>query len=123
LAITGSVNQEGVAQPIGGAHWKIEGFYRACAAKPGGLTGTQGVIVPQSNRPNLVLNDDVAAAIDAGRFHVWSVTTVDDAAALLLGVPAGAADVAGNYAPDSIFGRVAARLDAFDRILAERVRT
>ena len=122
LAITGSVNQAGNSQPIGGAHWKIEGFYRACAAKPGGLTGTQGVIVPQTNRLNLVLHDDVAAAIEAGRFHLWSVTTVDDAAELLLDAPAGVADAAGNYPPDSVFGRVAARLDAFDRILAERSR-
>ncbi len=120
LAITGSVNQDGVAQAIGGAHWKIEGFYRVCAAKPGGLTGTQGVIVPETNRRNLILIDDVAAAIEAGRFHLWSVASVDDAAALMLGSPAGTMDGAGNYPTDSIFGRVAARLDVFDRILAER---
>jgi predicted ATP-dependent protease len=123
LAITGSVNQEGISQPIGGAHWKIEGFYRVCAAKPGGLTGTQGVIVPNSNRVNLVLHDDVAAAIAAGRFHLWSVETVDDAAELLLGVPTGKLDAAGNYAADTIFGRVAAKLDAFDRILVDRIPT
>lgn len=122
LAITGSVNQEGVAQPIGGGHWKIEGFYRVCAAKPGGLTGTQGAIIPESNRINLVLHDDVVAAIEAGRFHLWSVTTVEEAAALMLGSPSGQLDMAGNYPPDTIFGRVAARLDAFDRILAERTR-
>jgi predicted ATP-dependent protease len=122
IAITGSVNQEGTSQPIGGAHWKIEGFYRVCAAKPGGLTGTQGVIVPQANRVSLVLHDEVAEAIAAGRFHLWSVGTVEDAAALLLGMPAGQADAAGNYPPDSIFGRVGARLDAFDRILMERMR-
>jgi predicted ATP-dependent protease len=122
MAITGSVNQEGTSQPIGGAHWKIEGFYRVCAAKPGGLTGTQGVIVPQANRVSLVLHDEVAEAIAAGRFHLWSVGTVEDAAALLLGMPAGEADAAGNYPPDSIFGRVGTRLDAFDRILMERMR-
>jgi predicted ATP-dependent protease len=122
IAITGSVNQEGIAQPIGGAHWKIEGFHRVCAAKPGGLTGSQGVIVPQTNRVSLVLHDDVAQAIAAGRFHLWSVGTVADAAALMLGKPAGEADASGNYPPDSIFGRVAARLDIFDRILVERMR-
>ncbi|HVA12173.1 MAG TPA: AAA family ATPase [Stellaceae bacterium] len=122
IAITGSVNQEGISQPIGGAHWKIEGFYRVCAARPGGLTGTQGVIVPQANRVSLVLHDDVAQAIAAGRFHLWSVGTVEDAAALLMGMTAGEADAAGNYPPGSIFGRVAARLDAFDRILVERRR-
>jgi predicted ATP-dependent protease len=123
LAITGSVNQEGLAQAIGGGHWKIEGFYRVCAAKPGGLTGTQGVIVPDSNRVNLVLHDDVTAAIEAGRFHLWSASTVDDAAELLLGVPVGALDADGNYPPDTVFGRITARLDAFDRILAERSQT
>ena len=122
IAITGSVNQQGVSQPIGGAHWKIEGFYRVCEAKPGGLTGTQGVIVPQTNRVSLVLHDDVAQAVAAGRFHLWSVGTVEDAAALLLGMPAGEADANGNYPPDTIFGRVARRLDAFDRILVEHMR-
>ena len=117
LAITGSVNQEGMAQPIGGAHWKIEGFFRVCESKQGGLTGTQGVIVPDSNRVSLVLHDDVAAAVAAGRFHLWSVGTVEDAAALMLGMPAGTADAAGNYPPDTIFGRVAKRLETFDRIL------
>lgn len=122
LAITGSVNQEGMSQPIGGAHWKIEGFYRVCAAKPGGLTGTQGVIVPDSNRVSLVLHDEVREAIAAGRFHLWSVGTVADAAALLMRTPAGEADATGNYPADTIFGRVAARLDAFDRVLMERMR-
>ena len=122
LAITGSVNQEGMSQPIGGAHWKIEGFFRVCAAKPGGLTGTQGVIVPETNRVSLVLHDEVTEAIAAGRFHLWSVGTVEDAAALLLGMPAGKPDAAGNYPADTIFGRVAARLEAFDRVLVERMR-
>jgi predicted ATP-dependent protease len=120
LAITGSVNQEGQSQPIGGGHWKIEGFFRLCAAKPGGLTGTQGVIVPQSNRINLVLHDEVADAVAAGRFHIWSVATVEDAAALLMGTEVGQADAAGKFPPNSIFGRIAARLDVFDRVLAER---
>jgi predicted ATP-dependent protease len=122
LAITGSVNQEGMSQPIGGAHWKIEGFFRVCAAKPGGLTGTQGVIVPETNRISLVLHDEVAEAIAARRFHLWSVGTVEDAAALLMGTPAGEPNAAGNYPADTIFGRVAARLEAFDRVLMERMR-
>jgi predicted ATP-dependent protease len=121
LAVTGSVNQEGEAQAIGGAHWKIEGFHRVCAAKPGGLTGTQGVIVPETNAVNLVLHDDVAAAIAAGQFHLWAVTTVDAAAELMLGRPVGAPDANGAFPPDTIFGRIAARLDEFDRILAARL--
>ncbi|HKT16598.1 MAG TPA: ATP-binding protein [Stellaceae bacterium] len=122
IAITGSVNQEGHAQAIGGAHWKVEGFHRLCTAKPGGLTGTQGVIVPQANCVNLVVQDDVAADVAAGRFHLWSVATVEDVAELMLGFPAGTCDESGGYPPHTIFGRVAARLDAFDRILAARDR-
>ena len=118
IAITGSVNQAGRSQAIGGGHWKIEGFHRVCAAKPGGLTGTQGVLVPDSNRINLVLHDDVATDIAAGRFHIWSATNVAEVAELLMGVPMGQPDAAGVYPPDTILGRVAARLQAFERILA-----
>ena len=120
IAITGSVNQAGRAQAIGGAHWKVEGFYRVCEARPGGLTGTQGVIVPEANRVNLVLRDEIAAAVRAGRFHLWSVASVEEVVELLIGTPAGAADAEGNYPADTVFGRAAARLTAFDRILAER---
>jgi predicted ATP-dependent protease len=120
LAITGSVNQLGQAQAIGGTHWKIEGFFRVCQAKPGGLSGTQGVIIPEANRVNLVLSGDVSAAVAAGRFHLWSVANVEEAAQLLLARPAGAADGEGKYPADSIFGRASRRLAAFDRILAER---
>jgi predicted ATP-dependent protease len=120
IAITGSVNQAGRAQAIGGAHWKIEGFHRVCQARPGGLTRTQGVIVPEANRINLVLRDDVAAAVRAGRFHLWSVVSVEEVVELLIGAPAGIADAEGNYPADTVFGRAAARLTAFDRILAER---
>jgi predicted ATP-dependent protease len=120
IAITGSVNQIGRAQAIGGARWKIEGFFRVCEASEGGLTGTQGVIVPAANRVNLVLRDDVAAAVASGRFHLWSVDTVEDALELLLGTPAGVVNDEGLYPPDSVFGRVAARLAGFDRILAAR---
>jgi predicted ATP-dependent protease len=120
LAITGSVSQAGRAQAIGGARWKIEGFFRVCQAGPGDLSGTQGVIVPEANRVNLVLRDEIAAAVAEGRFHLWSVASVEDALELLLGMPAGSADAEGFYPADSIFGRVAARLAAYDRILAAR---
>jgi predicted ATP-dependent protease len=120
LAITGSVNQAGLAQAIGGAYTKIEGFFRVCAALPGGLTGTQGVILPESNRAHVMLNDELADAVAAGKFHLWSVATVQEAVELLLGRPAGVADAAGLYPPDTIFGRAAARLAEFDRLLAAR---
>ncbi len=120
VALTGSMNQVGQVQPIGGAHSKIEGFFRVCEAKAGGLTGTQGVIVPDSNRLNLVLRDEVQAAIAAGRFHIWAVTDVVEAAEILMGAPAGEIGPDGAYPPDSIFGRVTKRLEEFDRILAAR---
>jgi predicted ATP-dependent protease len=120
VAITGSVSQAGRVQAIGGARWKIEGFFRVCEAAPGGLSGTQGVIVPEANRVNLVLRDDVAAAVAEGRFHLWSVSTAEDALGLLLGRPAGSLDAEGRYPRDSVFGLVAARVAAFDRILAKR---
>jgi predicted ATP-dependent protease len=91
-----------------------------CEATSGGLTGAQGVIVPAANRVNLVLRDDVAEAVASGRFHLWSVATVEDALELMLGTQAGIVNDEGLYPPDSVFGRVAARLAAFDRILAAR---
>ena len=119
LAITGSVNQHGEAQAIGGGHHKIEGFFRACKAA-GALTGEQGVVLPAANRRNLVVGDDVAAAVADGSFHIWSVDTAADAIELFTGTAAGAADEGGVHPPESVFGRVMARLEEFDRILAER---
>lgn len=118
IAITGSMDQAGSAQVIGGANFKIEGFFRAC--KDRGLTGRQGVIVPQANERNLTLRDEVVDAVRAGQFHIWSVTTVDEAIALFTGVPTGAADAEGNYPADTVYARVLARLANFDRILTER---
>ncbi len=120
IAITGSMNQAGMAQAIGGAYTKIEGFHRLCSARPGGLTGAQGVVLPEANRTHIALHDDLVEAIAAGRFHLWTVATLADAAELMIGVPAGTADADGNYPPGTIFGQAAARLAAFDRILAER---
>jgi len=99
-------------------HHKIEGFYRTCRDR-GELTGAQGVVIPRANEPNLVLRDEVAQAVAKGRFHIWSVRSIDEAAALFLGVRAGAANAAGNYPPTSIYGRVAAELERFDSILRE----
>ncbi len=80
LAITGSMNQAGLAQAIGGAYSKIEGFFRVCASKPGGLTGTQGVIFPEANSSQVMLTDDIVEAVAAGKFHLWPVATVAEAA-------------------------------------------
>ena len=118
LAITGSVNQRGAAQVIGGAHHKIEGFFRTCRDR--GLTGTQGAIVPRANERHLVLRPEVAAAVENGEFHLYSVETVEDAVELFLGHPAGEADADGIFPPASIYGRVQATLARFDAVLSKR---
>lgn len=108
LAVTGSINQHGTVQVIGGVNEKIEGFFAACRQR--GLTGTQGVIVPAGNLEHLMLNEEVLEAVERGAFHIHAVTTLDEAIALLSGVPAGLADEAGNYPAGSINGRASARL-------------
>ena len=115
LAITGSVNQLGEAQVIGGLHHKIEGFFRTCNER--GLTGEQGVIFPQANEPNLVLRPEVAEAVEAGRFHLWSVRTAAEAIELFTGMKAGKPGREGRYPASSIFGRVQQTLDDFDKAL------
>jgi len=111
LALTGSINQHGEVQAIGGVNEKVEGFFDLCAAR--GLTGTQGVLIPAANAQHLMLRADVVEACRAGRFSVSAVATVDDALSALTGLPAGERDAAGNFPPDSINGRVEARLLAF----------
>jgi predicted ATP-dependent protease len=118
LGITGSVNQLGEAQSVGGVHHKVEGFFKACSHKP--LTGDQGVIVPASNADNLVLDDAVAEAARAGTFHLYTVRRVEEAAELLTGLPCGKPNKAGIYPEDSLYGRVQRRLAEFDAALFRR---
>lgn len=108
LAITGSVNQHGVIQPIGGVNEKIEGFFDICRAR--GLSGAQGVIIPASNVVHLMLRKDVVEAVRAGRFHVHAVTHIDEALELLSGMPAGAPDAQGRFPENSVNARAAQRL-------------
>lgn len=119
LAITGSVNQRGLSQTIGGVRHKIEGFYRTCL-DDGGLSGTQGVVVPKANEPHLILRREVIDAIRAGKFHIYSVETVEDAIDLFFGMPAGEADANGVYAVETVYGKVQKALEEFDRVLTER---
>ena len=116
LAITGSINQHGDVQPIGGVNEKIEGFFDVCAAR--GLTGRQGVIIPRSNVPHLMLRRDVVDSVAAGQFHVHAISAVDEGIELLTGMPAGAQGPDGAYPADAFHGRVAAQLYE----LAERRR-
>lgn len=108
LAITGSVDQIGRVQPIGGADEKIEGFFELCEAR--GLTGAQGVIIPRDNVEDLMLRDEVVAAVAEGRFHVYGVDRVEQALELLLGVGVGALGPDGLFQESSIFGRVQDKL-------------
>lgn len=90
IAVTGSVNQKGEVQAIGGVNEKIEGFFEVCRKK--GLTGEQGVMIPESNVQDLMLKKEVVAAVKAGKFHVWSVKTIEQGLEILTGVPAGKYD-------------------------------
>jgi len=117
LAVTGSVNQHGDVQAIGGVNEKIEGFFDLCAAR--GLNGEQGVLIPEANRRNLMLRHDVVDAVAAGRFHVYAVSTIDQGIEILTGVPAGERDATGQYAPGTINHRVEQRLSDY----AERMRS
>ncbi|MDH5267515.1 MAG: ATP-dependent protease, partial [Candidatus Bathyarchaeota archaeon] len=87
IAVTGSVNQKGEVQAIGGVNQKIEGFFEVCKAQ--GLTGQQGVIIPESNIQNLMLRDEVVDAVKAGSFHIYPVKTIDEGIEVLTGVKAG----------------------------------
>lgn len=118
IAVTGSVNQHGEVQPIGGGTSKIEGFYEVCNAR--GLDGTQGVMIPHSNVPNIVLRPEVAQAIAEGKFNVWSVATIDQGIELLTGVPAGVRGEDGKYPEGTIYRKVEDRLDAFAEVLQRR---
>ncbi|GAB4146978.1 MAG: ATP-binding protein [Candidatus Promineifilaceae bacterium] len=111
LAVTGSVNQYGQVQAIGGVNEKIEGFFDLCQAR--GLTGEQGVLIPEANVKHLMLRADVVAAVRAGQFHIYPVRTIDEGIEILTGVPAGALDAEGHYPDGSINQRVVARLQDF----------
>lgn len=100
IAVTGSVNQLGKVQPIGGVNHKIEGFYAVCKAK--GLNGEQGVVIPKTNERNLMLNDEVVQAVKDGKFRIWSVETIDEGIEILTGIPAGQADKNGKYPKGTI---------------------
>jgi lon-related putative ATP-dependent protease len=100
IAVTGSVNQKGEIQPIGGATYKIEGFFELCKSR--GLTGAQGVIIPHQNVINLSLSDEVVEAVKEGKFHIYPVKTIDEGVEILTGVEAGEKQPDGSYPKGSI---------------------
>ena len=119
LAVTGSVDQSGSVQPVGGLNEKIEAFFDVCQAK-GGLTGTQGVLIPPTNVDALMLRQDVVDAIAAKRFHVYAVNTVEEGIELLTGVPAGTTTGGAPYEEGTVFARVEATLGRFYEALLPR---
>jgi lon-related putative ATP-dependent protease len=117
IAVTGSINQRGQMQPIGGVNQKIEGFFAVCKAQ--GLNGRQGVVIPGKNVQNLMLKQEVIEAVRAGQFHVWAVNHVDEGIEILTGVPAGQRQKDGSWPEGTVNDLVDRRLHA----MAEKLRT
>lgn len=117
IAVTGSVNQKGEIQPIGGVNQKIEGFFKVCQAK--GLTGDQGVLVPHQNLRNLMLREEVVDAVRQGQFHIYSARTIAEGIEILTGVPAGERQKDGTYPEGTVNYLVDKRL----KDMAERLKS
>ncbi len=116
IAVTGSMNQKGDSQPIGGVTKKVEGFFDICRMQ--GLKGKQGVLIPRSNVQNLVLRGDVLEAVKKGKFHIWAIDNVDDGIELLMGLPAGEREKDGTWTAGSLNEKVDAQLKRY----AEKAR-
>jgi lon-related putative ATP-dependent protease len=111
IAVTGSVNQKGQVQAIGGVNQKIEGFFDVCCSK--GLSGSQGVMIPAANVKNLMLKKSVVDAVKQGQFKIWQVSTIEAGIEILTGRHAGMPDTKGNYQPQTVFGQVQLKLETY----------
>lgn len=118
VAVTGSVNQQGDIQPIGGVNEKIEGFFDVCRVK-GELTGSQGVIIPWENAEDLMLRDDVVETVSAGKFHIYPVETVEQGIGVLTGVEAGRRDASGKFPAGTVYALADQRLAQMAEILRQ----
>ena len=114
IAVTGSVNQHGEIQPIGGVNLKIEGFFDVCKAR--GLTAGQGVLIPMQNVKDLMLRHDVVKAVEEKKFHIYAVKTIDEGIEILTGKPAGKRNASGKFTPGSIHALVEAKLAYFAKV-------
>ncbi len=117
IAVTGSVNQKGEIQPIGGVNEKIEGFFKVCKAK--GLTGEQGVMIPCQNIDNLMLPEEIVEAVREGKFHIYAVATVEEGIETLTGVVAGVRGEDGGFPEGSVFYRAEQRVERIREALKE----
>jgi len=115
IAVTGSLNQKGEIQPIGGVNEKIEGFFEVCKAK--GLTGTQGVVIPQQNVQNLMLRQEVVDAVQKGKFHIFPIASIDQGVEILTGVRAGTRNPDGTFEDGTVHSLVDRELDRLARTL------
>ncbi len=122
LAITGSINQLGQIQPIGGVNEKIEGFFDLCANHEGGLTGDQGVVIPRANVKHLCLRQDVVAAAERGEFHLYAIETADEGLSLFTGLDAGSRDDTGAYPAGTVNQMIETRLTAMAEAAEKRAR-
>jgi predicted ATP-dependent protease len=111
IAVTGSVNQKGQIQAIGGVNHKIEGFFEVCKTK--GLTGQQGVMIPRANQKNLMLSKEVIQAVRKRKFHVYQVATIEEGIEILTGTPAGQADPDGSFPQGSVYGAAQQKLQQY----------
>ncbi len=117
IAVTGSVNQQGEIQPVGGVTQKVEGFFDVCRVQ--GLTGQQGVIIPEQNIPNLILREEVVEAVRQGKFHLYPVSTIDEGMTILTGLEAGERQEDGSYPAGTVNYAVAQRLHQLAKGLKE----
>ncbi|MCX7777768.1 MAG: ATP-binding protein [Armatimonadota bacterium] len=115
IAVTGSVNQHGEIQPVGGVTYKVEGFFDVCKVK--GLTGQQGVIIPAQNVHNLMLREDVVEAIERGQFHIWAIRSIDDGVNILMGIEAGERQPDGTYPEGTLHSLVEKRLTEMTELM------
>lgn len=113
IAVTGSVNQNGEIQPVGGVNQKIEGFFQVCRQK--GLNGRQGCVIPEKNLAQLMLDEEVVAAVQSGQFNIWAVETIDEGIEILSGIPAGKRDENGKFPPGTVHFMVDEQLCLWNR--------
>ncbi len=121
IAITGSVNQYGEIQPIGGVNHKIEGFFRVCEAR--NLTGSQGVMIPHQNIDDVILHHEVIDAVNHGLFHIYPVKTISEGIEILTGVKAGKQKGNGEYSAGTVFNLVDKKLTEFARIYQNYIKS
>src|SRR4029077_13437869 len=115
IAVTGSINQQGDIQAIGGVNQKIEGFFDVCRIK--GLSGTQGVMMPESNVEDLMLREDILDAVATGKFHIWPVAKIEQGIEILTGCVAGQKNSDGKFEEGTVFALMDARMRDMARTL------